>query len=417
MRFANSNQTDLFLKTHQNSESPDSILPQTSDFDYYLPNEAIALFPLEERDASKLLIYRKGQITHSKFRQIPDFLPSESLLVFNNTKVLPARLHFLRKTGSRIELLIIEHSTEKVDDKMQLVCRCMVGNKKKWSENEFLESKISRDGKEITLITSWKDRETNLVVLSWQPESYSFFEIIDLFGEMPIPPYLNREANESDKSDYQTVYASKEGAIAAPTAGLHFTDSVLLDLESRKIETAQLTLHVGLGTFLPMKSGKVEEHKMHEEEVIIPLEVLNKIAHHKGPIIAVGTTSIRSLESLYWLGSELMTSGSFPFELQSEDPYKWSSRKFTRQEIALCILEYARKSTLNEIRFYTRLFIMPGYSFKVVDGLITNFHQPKSTLLVLIASFIGSDWKKIYQEALDQNYRFLSYGDSSLLLP
>lgn len=390
---------------------------RTTEFDYSLPEESIALYPLEERDLSKLLVFRKGEVSHAGFRNIAEFLPEKSLMVFNNTKVIPARLHFQRESGSWIEVLIVSHFLEKSENEVVMNCQCIIGNKKKWKTDEILNIRHSENGTELVLQASWKNRDRDQVSIRWNLQNLSFVEVLALFGEMPIPPYLNREADESDKTNYQTVYAKEEGAIAAPTAGLHFTDLVLKSLVHKRVSTTWLTLHVGLGTFRPMKSEKVTEHEMHPEEVVISKQAIIDLLRNEGPVIAVGTTSIRSLESLFWLGTELLANGCFPELLETKNPYQWSHRNFTTNEVWTGILNWLESDKKNELRFFTRLYIMPGYSFRVVNGLVTNFHQPKSTLLVLISAFIGPDWKEIYKEALKENYRFLSYGDSSLLLP
>jgi len=401
----------------------DKILPdflqtiQSNEFDYPLPDKSIALYPLKDRDLSKLLVYQNRKITHSGFRNISDYLAKGSLMVFNNTKVIPARIHFQRETGSWIEILIVEHTPGKSDDGAVLECKCIIGNKKKWKSDEILRIYRLENETELELKAAWLNRNHDTVAITWKPQKLSFMEVLALFGEMPIPPYLNRESDETDKTNYQTVYAKEEGAIAAPTAGLHFTNNVLESLKEKGVEATWLTLHVGIGTFRPMKSEKVAEHEMHPEEVIIPKQVIFDLLQNKGPVIAVGTTSVRSLESLYWLGTELLANKHFPNLLESKNPYQWSERTFTPLEVWSVILEWMDINNRADLRFFTRLYIMPGYLFKVVNGLVTNFHQPKSTLLVLISAFIGSDWKRVYSEAIKENYRFLSYGDSSLLLP
>jgi len=391
----------------------------TEQFDYALPEESIAKFPLSERDSSKLLVYKAGKIKHSVFSQIASELPPDGLLIFNNTKVVPARLHFQKPSGAWIELLVIEkkETQEKEGSNNSMVWNCMIGNKKKWAEDETLEISKQIEGELFGLKASYENKENNLVRLSWFPQKYTFYEVLAQLGEMPIPPYLKRDSVESDKQSYQTVYATKEGAIAAPTAGLHFTQNVFNDLKAKKIALEELTLHVGLGTFKPMKASKVMEHEMHPEKVIVSKTLIEKLINHKGPVIAVGTTSIRSLESLYWLGTELIVNGLLPVYLHSEDPYKWAERGFSIHEVAKQLLNWMDSMQLHTIEFSTQLYVMPGYKFRVVNGLITNFHQPKSTLLVLISAFIGQNWKEVYQEALSAQYRFLSYGDSSLLFP
>jgi len=390
----------------------------TEHFDYHLPEDAIAKFPLPERDQSKLLVWRQGQIQHKKFTDLADELPSDALLIFNNTKVVAARLHFQKATGAWIELLVVEKNEEKSGrlKGAEWVWECMIGNKKKWADDEVLQISKYVDGEPFGLKAHWYDKENNLVRLGWFPEKFTFYEVLAQLGEMPIPPYLNREPVESDKQTYQTVYAQVEGAIAAPTAGLHFTERIFNDLRARSIEMKELTLHVGLGTFKPMKSEKVTEHEMHPEKVVVSKKLIQKLAKHHGPIVAVGTTSMRSLESLYWLGTELFEAGVFPQFLQSEDPYNWAKRDFSMQQIATALIDWMSEKQTEEIQFSTQLYIMPGYQFRVVKGLITNFHQPKSTLLVLVSAFTGDRWRQIYEEALAKKYRFLSFGDSSLLL-
>ena len=390
----------------------------TDQFDYKLPEESIAKFPLLERDQSKLLVYKDGNIRHQTFTDIAMELEPDTLLVFNNTKVIPARIHFQKKTGAWIEILVVEKMAHDQNlKKNEWIWSCMIGNKKKWANDEILEISKLVEGQKVSLFARQENKAENLVRISWLPQDSGFYEVLAQLGEMPIPPYLNRDSTEGDKQNYQTVYAQIEGAIAAPTAGLHFTESVIEDIRQRGIETEELTLHVGLGTFKPMKANKVTDHEMHPEKVLVTKKMLLKLAKHKGRIVAVGTTSIRSLESLYWLGTELLTTGQLPKYLHSEDPYNWAEREFSVHQIAIGLLEYMETVKLETLSFSTQLYIMPGYKFKVVGGLITNFHQPKSTLLVLVSALIGDTWKDIYENALANNYRFLSYGDSSLLMP
>ncbi len=387
---------------------------KSEDFSYLLPDEAIARFPLEQRDASRLLVWEKGEIRHRQFRQISDELPSNSLLILNDTKVLPARLHFQKSSGAWIELLILEHNPGNFPGTM--VCKAMVGNKKKWREDEILVLKTNNEGEELQLEAIWENRENDILMLRWNPSNRIFPEILAMWGEMPIPPYLNRKAEKSDLIDYQTVYAENPGAVAAPTAGLHFTEDVLKSLEKKNIESLRLTLHVGLGTFKPMKSEKVAEHEMHPEEVKVSLELIQALAKHEGPLIAVGTTSVRSLESLYWLALHCMENGLFPNYLESAEPYLWVEKAKPYREVFQNLLVWMQQENQKELSFQTRLYLMPGYHFRVITGMVTNFHQPGSTLVVLVAAFMGEDWKKVYGEALANNYRFLSYGDSSLLI-
>lgn len=384
---------------------------KVSDYHYSLPDEQIARFPLSERDQSRLLVYRSGEISHHVFHQLPDQLPAGFALVFNDTKVLPARLHIQRDSGSWIELLIFKH--EPAAEPGAMLCTGLIGNKKKWKEGETL-TLLHPD---FSLKATWINREEDRFLLTWGLASLSFPEVLYRVGEMPIPPYLNRSAAESDKADYQTVYARELGAVAAPTAGLHFTDRVLKKLETKGFEQIRITLHVGLGTFKPMKTEKVADHEMHPEEVFISQSALRQILKNSQQLIAVGTTSMRSLESLYWLGILFLRTGKLTDFLETEIPYRFQDARETPSQVLNALLEEMEKSGLEALRFDTRLYIMPGYRFRMVKGIITNFHQPESTLLVLISAFIGENWRKVYETALSENYRFLSYGDSSLLIP
>lgn len=386
----------------------------TDDFQYELPDEAIARYPLEQRDASRLLIWENGEIRHRHFRDLPAALPAGSLLILNDTEVLPARLHFQKTTGSWIELLILENKPG--EEPASMHCKAIVGNRKKWREDEVLELTKVAGEENLRLIASWANRERGEVLLKWEPQNRIFPEILAMWGEMPIPPYLNRRAEASDLENYQTVYAQNPGAVAAPTAGLHFTDAVFEDLAARHIGHERITLHVGMGTFRPMVAKKVTDHEMHPEEVIIRREVVAKLALHQGPLIAVGTTSVRSLESLYWLALFYRLNGVFPDVLESPMPYHLQDKALPAAEVFAYLLESMQLEKQESLRFSTRLYLMPGYQFRVIDGLVTNFHQPGSTLMVLVASLVGDAWKEIYQTALAEGYRFLSYGDSSLLL-
>lgn len=388
---------------------------RSEDYSYHLPDEAIARFPLEQRDASRLLVWEKGKMRHRIFRDLANELPAGSRLVLNDTRVLPARLHFQKETGAWIELLILEHQPGTESGTM--ICKVLTGNKKKWRVEENLLLEKQADGVSLKLEASWMDREKDEILLRWEPENRIFPEILALWGEMPIPPYLNRKAEASDLEDYQTVYAQHPGAVAAPTAGLHFTDSVFRSLAERGIQTSRLTLHVGLGTFRPLKAERVAGHDMHPEEVIIPFQAVQELSLHSGPLIAVGTTSVRSLESLYWLGIRLLKEGFFPSVLESVTPYLLAKEAVPAGEVFTGLLQWMMENKLKELRFSTALYLMPSYQYRVIHGMITNFHQPNSTLMVLVASFLGNGWKELYQTALRDGYRFLSYGDSSLLIP
>lgn len=390
---------------------------RTKDFNYHLPDEAIARHPLENRDFSRLLVCKGGEISHHRFFDLPSHLPEKSLLVFNNTRVIPARLHFQKSTGTWIELLIIKEIVDGsvVLSSNQKLVEVMVGNKRKWKKDEVL--KLESVDSAVGLEASWFQPESNRVIITWWPQNQLFYGVLAQLGEMPIPPYLNREAEERDKQDYQTIYACEPGAIAAPTAGLHFTERVMADLQKLGFQKLEITLHVGLGTFKPMKSEKVADHEMHAEEVIISREVIGHLAQPDEMILAVGTTSLRSLESLFWIALLAKRTGRFHEILETPVPYEWEQANEGASEVFAWLFEEMSQSGREEIRFFTRLFVMPGYQFRVVKGLITNFHQPESTLLVLISAFLGEKWKKVYSEALNHDYRFLSYGDSSLLIP
>lgn len=389
-----------------------------SDYQYDLPDSRIARYPLSNRDLSKLLIYRQGAIEHTQFCTLVDHLPTGSMLVFNDTKVIPARTVLLKPTGARIELLLLhpEKPTRIITEAMHVrstaVWECMVGNKKRWKADDVLTTQLQFRDQAFVLNARWVDREKNLVQLEW-PEEFTFLDIVTAMGEVPLPPYLGREAERSDRENYQTVYAKIEGAVAAPTAGLHFTEQVLNQLQERQISTGFVTLHVGAGTFQPIKSEQIREHTMHAEQLVFTYSFIKDLMHHQGPMVAVGTTSLRSLESLYWFGVKCL-NGEKDFYIEQDYP-QCSPLSPPKKEAFKAVLEYMESNGLKQLRGETAIFITPGYNFKVIDGLVTNFHQPGSTLILLIAAFVGSAWRRIYQEALSKDYRFLSYGDSSLL--
>ncbi len=412
-------------------------------YNYSLPDERIAKFPLTQRDTSKLLVYKNGEISESRFRDLTGQLPKDSLLVFNNTKVIYARLIFRKSTGARIEIFCLEpnepHDYELVFKQTdRCVWKCMIGNRKKW-KGEILSKKLNINGKELTLSAKMLREESAsaFVELSWDNAGVTFAELLDNAGELPIPPYLNRSTEESDKQTYQTVYSKIKGSVAAPTAGLHFTPEVLSDLKNKGIETAELTLHVGAGTFQPVKSETIADHAMHAETVEISLETLLHLREKIGHIIAVGTTSVRTLESLYYIGWQLEKEPSNAlsqseveaFQVGQWTPYDLTPREpqcqvdkvlettlITPEKALDNIIQFLQKKNLFKLHFNTQIIIAPGYQFHLVKGIITNFHQPKSTLLLLISAFVGEDWQKIYSYALANDFRFLSYGDSSLLL-
>jgi S-adenosylmethionine:tRNA ribosyltransferase-isomerase len=399
-----------------------------TDFRYDLPDERIAKFPLSERSASKLLLYRAGTIQDQVFTSLPELLPEQSLLVFNNTRVVQARLYFQRPTGSTIEVFCLDPVAPSTE--MQLAMQqtqsctwnCLVGNSKKWKEPD-LSLAFPVNGQETGQLRVRKGERTGdsyQVTFSWTPATLTFAEILEKAGNLPLPPYLNRSATETDRQTYQTVYARQEGAVAAPTAGLHFTGQVFRDLAAKGIATREVTLHVGAGTFKPVKASEMAGHNMHGEEVYVAAEVIGDLLRHiPRPLIPVGTTSLRTLESLYWLGVRLIQDPDpDPARLHVNQwlPYE-NTGDIAPSEALQALLDFLGRHQLDHIRATTQLLIAPGYTFKLVTGLVTNFHQPESTLLLLVSALIGKDWRQVYQHALQHGYRFLSYGDSSLLLP
>ncbi|MEX0881869.1 MAG: S-adenosylmethionine:tRNA ribosyltransferase-isomerase [Cyclobacteriaceae bacterium] len=395
--------------------------PRLSDFQYGLPENYIAKFPLENRDASKLLHYEEGKITHHRFFELPQLLPEDSLLVFNDTKVIPARLSFKKSTGAKIEIFLLKPLLpsiliqETMGSKSLVTWNCMIGNLKRWREGETLIGEIGVSGKFIELKATLSDKSKKEVTFSWMPDQVSFAELIEAIGEVPLPPYLNRKATIEDKPRYQTIYSKVEGAVAAPTAGLHFTEKTLQDLKNKKIHSEYLTLHVGAGTFQPIKEEDVVNHPMHSEQIVFSRKNIENLVKAEGNIVSVGTTSMRSLESLYWYGVKLIKKQGKSFEIDKLIPYQIEGDIPSTNESLRAILHHMDNNHLEEIIGHTEIFIFPGYEFKVCQGLITNFHQPGSTLILLVAAFTKGNWRTIYQEAIAHNYRFLSYGDSSLL--
>lgn len=395
------------------------------DYNYNLPDERIAKYPLARRDESKLLIYKNHEISETTFTQVVDYLPSNALLVFNNTKVIQARLHFIKSTGAQIEVFCLEpiqpaDYAQSLGSTTQCIWKCMVGNLKKWkNENLFKEIEI----KAIKCIFSAELIETfgntHHVLFKWDNPEIHFAEILDFAGELPIPPYLHRKTEESDLTTYQTVYSKIKGSVAAPTAGLHFTTEVLEQLINREIETEELTLHVGAGTFQPVKTEDIADHEMHSELISVNVNTIKHLKQKIGNIIAVGTTSVRSLESLYQIGVMLEEKADFDsnsiFKVEQWFPYQ-QHKDITCEKSFQNILDFMEKRNLNSLQAQTQIIIKPGYNFKVIEGMITNFHQPKSTLLLLVSAFVKGNWQEIYNYALKNNFRFLSYGDSSLLL-
>ena len=390
---------------------------QTSDYSYVLPPDKIAIYPLAQRDSSKLLVYKKGTITHSVFRALPDHLPRNAFLFFNDTKVIPARLHFRKDTGAAIEIFLLNPVdpspliSETMASTERCSWHCTIGNLKKWAEGTTLKKEISN----LTLEASLTDRRNTVVEFSWKT-GQSFAEIIRKSGETPLPPYIKRAPEATDQERYQTVYSHYDGAVAAPTAGLHFTRSVLHELERRDIARDFLTLHVSAGTFQPIKTANPQLHVMHEEQIILNKTNIANLLVPGRLITAVGTTSMRTLESLYWFGARLCIDRRAEFRISQNDPYTITNTPPPAEALA-AVVNYMDEQQTDHLIGETSIYIRPGYTFRICKGLITNFHQPASTLILLVAAFVGEDWRKIYDEALRKDYRFLSYGDSSLLLP
>jgi S-adenosylmethionine:tRNA ribosyltransferase-isomerase len=396
-----------------------------SDYNYPLPDERIAKFPIAQRDHSKLLLYKHGEVGEDSFYNLSSHLPSGALMIFNNTKVIQARIHFRKETGALIEVFLLEPA-EPTDYELMFqttsTCSwlCMVGNLKKWKEGP-LERDFEIKGEKLTLVAE-RIREqgtSQLVKFTWNNENISFADILESVGELPIPPYLNRETQESDKVTYQTVYSKIKGSVAAPTAGLHFTDAVLKDLDAHGIDREELTLHVGAGTFKPVKSKEIEGHEMHTEYISVHRSTIEKLIQHDGCAIAVGTTSVRTLESLYYIGVRLSKNPNATeqeLHIDQWEPYD-TNPTMSAVDSMRQILAYFDRNGLNALHTSTQIIIAPGYHYKIVKMLITNFHQPQSTLLLLVSAFVNGDWHKIYDYALSHDFRFLSYGDSSLLIP
>ena len=391
------------------------------DYNYTLPDERIAKYPLSERDASKLLCYKNGTPSENRFSDIASFLPEGAMMVFNDTKVVPARLHFQRETGAHIEIFCLEPvqpgeyvTMFEVTDRCRW--KCIVGNVKRWKSdtlylyNPDSDPAVSAMNLRADLVE--RTGETSIVEFSWD-NGAPFSRVLEICGSIPIPPYLNRDTEDVDLERYQTLYAKYRGSVAAPTAGLHFTERVLESIKERNIEIETVCLHVGAGTFLPVKSSLVSEHTMHREPFVVTLQFLKKLLERKGRLVAVGTTSVRTLESLYYVGVKCLEKG-FPEDVCQWEPYQ-REYPWSFAEAVSALVSYMEERGLLRIQLGTSIIIVPGYEFKVVDILVTNFHQPQSTLLLLISAFVRGDWKNIYDYALEHGFRFLSYGDSSIL--
>ena len=416
-----------------------------SDYNYDLPDERIAKFPIAQRDHSKLLVYKHGEVSDDVFHHLPTYLPQGSLMIFNNTKVIQARLHFRKETGALIEVFLMEPA-EPTDYELMFQTTghcswlCMIGNLKKWKEGS-LKRDFEIKGNKLTLSATMRRGDalgseaqkmvakgggTNYWVdFDWDNDKVSFAEILEAVGELPIPPYLNRKTEESDKTTYQTVYSKIKGSVAAPTAGLHFTDAVLKDLDAHGIDREEVTLHVGAGTFKPVKSLEIEGHQMHTEYIVVHRRSLEKLIKHECRVIAVGTTSVRTIESLYYMGVHLLKhpeANEDDLHVKQWDPYELSEDGnlvdgITPMQAIQAIIDYLDRNGLEALHSSTQIIIAPGYQYKIVKMLVTNFHQPQSTLLLLVSAFLKGDWRKVYDYALSHDFRFLSYGDSSLLIP
>ena len=416
-----------------------------SDYNYDLPDERIAKFPIAQRDHSKLLVYKHGEVSDDVFHNLPTYLPQGALMIFNNTKVIQARLHFRKETGALIEVFLMEPA-EPTDYELMFQTTghcswlCMIGNLKKWKEGS-LKRDFEIKGNKLTLSATMRRGDalgseaqamvakgggTNYWVdFDWDNDKVSFAEILEAVGELPIPPYLNRKTEESDKTTYQTVYSKIKGSVAAPTAGLHFIDAVLKDLDAHGIDREEVTLHVGAGTFKPVKSLEIEGHQMHTEYIVVHRRSLEKLIKHECRVIAVGTTSVRTIESLYYMGVHLLKhpeANEEDLHVKQWDPYELSEDGnlvdgITPMQAIQAIIDYLDRNGLEALHSSTQIIIAPGYQYKIVKMLVTNFHQPQSTLLLLVSAFLKGDWKKVYDYALSHDFRFLSYGDSSLLIP
>ena len=409
-----------------------------SDFTYHLPEERIAAFPLEERDASKLLIYKDGNISQDIYKNIAEHIPANSLLVFNNTKVIQARILFQKPTGGVIEIFCLEPYEEVneynviMNKKVSVQWKCMIGGASKWKEG-VLNKKLEIRNKELEIrnekVKSNLELKVQLleklpdayvVKLSWQPADYSFAEVLVLFGDMPLPPYIKRKAGATDKERYQTIYAKHEGSVAAPTAGLHFSENVFASFDKKNISKAYVTLHVGAGTFKPVKAEILQGHEMHSEWIDVNIETVEQLINNTGNIIAVGTTSLRTIESLYWMGVKTILQPGISIDqlpIHQWDVYEQplAETNYTTEESLKSLWQWMKENKLQRLFTHTQILIAPGYQYKVAKAIITNFHQPQSTLLLLVAAAVGNGWKMIYKYGMENEFRFLSYGDGSIL--
>lgn len=392
-------------------------------YTYQLPDERIAMYPLEQRDASKLLVYKDGVITEDNYQHISNHIPAGTMLVFNQTKVVHARLLFHKPTGGAIEIFCLEPHASNKDmqtamlQKGQVWWQCLVGSAKKWKDGIALHLDCPQGGFKLSATMVNKNEGYYTIQLDWDNPGLTFAEVLHLAGLVPLPPYINRQADTKDETTYQTIYATDEGSVAAPTAGLHFTKGIMDSLQAEGISSTYVTLHVGAGTFKPVKVPTMQQHDMHAEWIEVSRQAIEKLLHQTGNIVAVGTTSLRTIESLYWIGNKLVNGLVIDWNgiaVNQWEPYELDA-DCTKEEAFTALLRYLLENNLDKIITRTQILIAPGYDFKVVDGLITNFHQPQSTLLLLVAALIGDDWRKVYDYALKHEFRFLSYGDGSLL--
>ncbi len=396
------------------------------DYSYSLPEEQIAAYALSDRDQSKLLVWNNGTIRDEEFFHLPELLPPGSMLIFNNTRVIRARLFFKKHTGAKIEIFCLEPFEPNdyvlsFSQNKSCSWKCIVGNLKKWRD-EILVQSLTIKGKQV----NFRAQKTGIlpnnsfeIKFTWDNPDLNFADLLENSGNIPIPPYLNRPSEVADLTSYQTIYSKIKGSVAAPTAGLHFTESVFEALAAKNIDCEEVTLHVGAGTFQPVKSATIGEHEMHSEKFIISRDFIDRISKFQGRLIAVGTTSVRTLESLWIIGCKILENPLIlPEELSVNqwEPYNSENKATSRSESFCALANYMHSNRKTELTSSTQIIIVPGYDFKVISGMVTNFHQPQSTLLLLIAAFLGDEWKKIYEHALKNNYRFLSYGDSNLYL-
>ena len=396
-------------------------------FTYDLPEGKIARFPLPERDASKLLLFDHGRISQDIYKNLAEYLPHNSLLVFNDTKVVEARLVFQKDTGGIIEIFCLEPDqqysdiTSAMQQKGKVYWQCLIGGASKWKSGQILEKKIGQESSNFMLKAKITDRlpDCFIIELSWEPEHLSFAEMLHIAGLIPIPPYLKRDATPADLERYQTIYANNDGSVAAPTAGLHFSDQLLQSLIQKNIQRCFVTLHVGAGTFKPVKSERMEGHHMHAEFIDVLLVTIEKLLQYKGNVFAVGTTSTRTLESLYWMGVKAYNNPDIAADdltiLQWEVYDDLMQYDVSVTDALQALITWMKKNELERLITKTQILIAPGYSFKIISGLVTNFHQPQSTLLLLVAALVGNDWKSVYEFALENDFRFLSYGDGCFL--